>query len=500
MLTDFSPIESSTVDYKLMLETKKPISWLKSVSAFANTDGGSIIFGIADDTHAPVGLDDLQSNASKITEFIKARIFPAPRFSLNPSLVEGKDILILQVQNGPNYPYYYVADGIREAYIRHGDQSVKASIQELNQLVLRGENKTFDSLPSAYSEKDVSFTLIAATYKQEIGEDFHLSRDPISMQFVTPEGQVTNAGLLLCDQGPLRQSRIFCTRWKGMEKGAIDDDALDDQEYSGCSIITLLQNAETFIRNNSKNPWTIRGMTREERSDYPRRAVREVLVNAIIHRDYQIIGSEIHIDIFDDRLEIMSPGGMMSGKRIQDMDLHHIPSMRRNQIISDLFGRLHYMDRRGSGIQRILRSYDEVNEKPTFYSDTDCFIAVLPNRSVAENAQLQFDVPSIQPEKTQLRIVEKQLRDKETQLTVVQTDATAFANMVLERIPSMRKKTLLRLQDMFRTYGYQYSFNRANMATSLSVQENRASVLIKQLVDAGIVERHKRGEYAFKLH
>lgn len=169
------------------------------------------------------------------------------------------------------------------------------------------------------------------------GEDFLLDRDPVSMEFVTPDGQVTNAGLLLCDQGPLRQSRIFCTRWKGAKKGSVDADALDDQEYSGSSIITLLQNAEAFIRNNSKTPWTVRGMTREERSDFPRRAVREVLVNAIIHRDYQMVGSEIHVDIFDDRLEIMSPGGMVSGKRIQDLDLQHIPSMRRNQIISDLF-------------------------------------------------------------------------------------------------------------------------------------------------------------------
>ena len=81
-------------------------------------------------------------------------------------------------------------------------------------------------------------------------------------------------------------------------------------------------------------------MTREERSDYPYKAVREVLVNALIHRDYQVLGSEIHIEMFDDRMEISSPGGMANGRRIQDMDLRHFSSMRRNQVISDVFSRL----------------------------------------------------------------------------------------------------------------------------------------------------------------
>lgn len=120
-------------------------------------------------------------------------------------------------------------------------------------------------------------------------------------------------------------------------KGEVDGDALDDQEYSESCLIALLNNAEAFIRNNSRNPWTIRGMRREENSDYPFKAVREVLVNALIHRDYQIVGTEVHVDIFDDRLEITSPGGMMNGSRIQDLDLRHVPSIRRNEVVSDDF-------------------------------------------------------------------------------------------------------------------------------------------------------------------
>lgn len=137
-------------------------------------------------------------------------------------------------------------------------------------------------------------------------------RDYLSFNLVNKDGYVTNAGLLLSDQSLLKQSKAFCAKWKGIVKGSVEGDAEDDKEYNG-SIISILTNAETFIKNNSKTSWQINGMHREEFEDYPTKAVREALVNAIIHRDYQILGSEIHIDMFDDRLEITSPGGMVDG-------------------------------------------------------------------------------------------------------------------------------------------------------------------------------------------
>ena len=283
-----------------------------------------------------------------------------------PSTSDGKSCLDLSVFSGPHYPYYYVHEQTRECYVRRGDRSGPATTLELNTLILKGMNQTYDALPTPYKIDDISFTLLGATFKQETGESFNFSQEALSLGLITPNGEVTNAGLLLCDQGVLRHSRVVCTHWKGKEKGEIDGDALDDQEFFGTSLIMLLNNAEAFIRNNSKNPWTVQGMRREEKSDYPFRTVREVLVNALIHRDYQNMGAEVHVDMYDDRMEISSPGGMMNGSRIQDLDLRMVPSMRRNEIISDIFGRLHYMDRRGSGIRRIINSYTYYKNKPIF--------------------------------------------------------------------------------------------------------------------------------------
>ena len=301
--TTHGNIESTKCDYKVSLEETKPKSWLKSVSAFANTRGGHIYFGYKDSTHEAVGLEDPQSVASKISELIESRIAPHVRYELTVIRTDpfGKVCLDLCVFNGPNYPYYYVHEKTKEAYTRHGDRSVIATELELNNLILKGQNKTYDALPTRYKLSDVSFTLFQATYKKETSDDLVFPRDLISFGLLDEDGMVTNAGLLLCDQGYLTQSRIVCTRWKGTVKGSVEGDALDDQEYSGASLITLLSSAETFIRNNSNNAWTIRGMRREEHSDYPYKAVREVLVNALIHRDYQIIGTEVHVDMFDDR-------------------------------------------------------------------------------------------------------------------------------------------------------------------------------------------------------
>ena len=383
-----------------------------------------------------------------------------------------------------------------------------ASDFELNNLILKGMNKTFDSMPSSKKYSDVSFTLLGATYKKETGDELFFPKDLVSMGMMNEDDQITNAGLLLCDQGYLPQSKIVCTRWKGKEKGSVEGDALDDKEFSESSLISLLANAESFIRNNSKNPWTIRGMRREEKSDYPFKAVREVLVNAMIHRDYQIIGTEIHIDMFNDRLEITSPGGMLSGGRIQEMDLRRVPSMRRNEIISDVFGRLHYMDRRGSGIGRILNSYIEFAEKPQFYSTEYYFLVVLPNRSVAEPAQTSIDLDETQSgsEKTQFLEQETQLRPEKTQLTS-RNDAIDqdweliyFRDAFLQKHgDGLRKRTRERIMILFERYRYTYNFNRRNVSDLFAITENGASGFISNCIEHGIIKRVKVDEYCFVM-
>ena len=505
---DFQRIEATYLDYKVSLEKEKPKSWLKSVVAFANTKGCHILFGVSNYDHEPIGLDDAQGTASKISELLTSRVEPPVRYILTPfnSRKEGRLCLDLEVANGPHYPYYYVHEKTREIYVRRGDRSEIATVIEQNNLILKGMNKTYDSLPSSYNLSDVSFTLLAATFKKETGDDFDLTKDLVSMGFVTEDGIVTNAGLLLCDQGYLKQSKVVCTRWKGIEKGSVEGEALDDEEFTGVSLITLLANAEAFIRTNSKNPWSIRGMRREEKSDYPFKAVREVLVNARIHRDYQSIGAEVHVDMYDDRMEISSPGGMINGSRIQDMDLRRVPSMRRNEIISDTFGRLHNMERRGSGIRRILNSYVDYAEQPEFYSDEYFFVVTLPNRSEARSAQLELELEignaklQQSSDKLQQSSDKPQLSLGDMQLSLGEKGKEELRKWLKCKAGrNFNKRNLEKLLELLEKYGSEYYFNRTAIANAFGVSENAASRIIRKSVDCGIMRKEKNGEYYFNM-
>lgn len=160
-------------------------------------------------------------------------------------------------------------------------------------------------------------------------------------------------------------------------------EAIDDVELEGC-VIGQLQDAVSFVRNNSRKKWWKENDYREELPDYPERAVTEAIANAIIHRDYMQMGSEIHIDMYDDRLEVYSPGGMMDGRLIQQLNPLTVPSKRRNPLLADFFSRLGLMERRGSGMKKIIntyRRYEHLSDyhAPEFTSNASEFHVTLWN-------------------------------------------------------------------------------------------------------------------------
>ena len=141
---------------------------------------------------------------------------------------------------------------------------------------------------------------------------------------------------------------------------------------------------DAFIKRNTKLMWRKTPNSREEFPEYQQRGYFEALVNALIHRDYLVNGSEVHVDIFDDRMEIYSPGGMPDGTMIQDRNIEQIPSTRRNPVLADIFARLGYMEREGSGIKKIrMSSFSSPNftpdKEPQFYSDRVQFVVTFPN-------------------------------------------------------------------------------------------------------------------------
>ena len=354
--------ETTEYDKKAALEVKKPKSWCKSVSAFANTLGGALIFGMADDGQI-VGLTEPDSDAEKISEILKTRMEPIPEFRLRFHKTEdGKVLLILDVFKGEETPYYYSGDGTLEAFVRIGNESVRASATELKRLVLRGRNTSYDSQMTLYRVEDYAFSKLRECYKKWTGNSFD-NKDLVSFGLADEGGFLTNAGALIADESPIRWSRLFCTRGNGLDKSGGTMNALDDAGYSG-SVLSLIENGEAFIKRNARMMWRKTPNSREELPEYVERSYHEALVNALAHRDYLVYGSEVHIDIYDDRLEIYSPGGMPDGSMIQDRDPLTVPSTRRNPVLADVFNRLGYMERKGSVL---LSRYQYIN--PFWFSN-----------------------------------------------------------------------------------------------------------------------------------
>ena len=182
--------ECSAYDFKKMLERKKVKSWLKSVSAFANTDGGSLFYGVNDDG-VIVGLENPQADADFISETIKARLDPVPEIQLIPMEHEGHSLLEVKVKAGTLTPYYYYQDGICTAYVRVGNESVECNSQQLLSLVLKGTHMTWDSLPTQVDASKHSFIILANTFREQTHQEWN-DKYLESFGLVTPDGKLTN--------------------------------------------------------------------------------------------------------------------------------------------------------------------------------------------------------------------------------------------------------------------------------------------------------------------
>ncbi|MGZ9432046.1 ATP-binding protein [Mycoplasma sp. AC157] len=382
--------ETTEYEKKEKIEKKDFYSWLKTVSAFANTNGGKIFFGIEDKSDKLVGLTDIYKDSDYISSVIKDVMEPLPSFDLKIYEEQDKKFIVLDVKKGQQTPYYLNKGGSYLAYRRIGNQSVVIKGNDLKTLILQGSNETWDSFKTNISYDVSSFSYLISFYYQ-ITEHKLTLKDFKSFGLVSNDNYLNNSGALLADGQIVRHSRIFATRWNGLTKTHSLAEALDDEEFSG-NLLYLLDSGIKFISRNSKNMWKKIDFGRKNYPDYPMKVIQEVLVNALIHRDYSIKGTEVTINIFDDRMEISSPGGMYNGKLIQEENIEEINSERRNPIIADLFSRLNLMERRGSGLLKIFDYYQKEENysqklKPEFKSDNRRFTVILKNLNYKQNIE-----------------------------------------------------------------------------------------------------------------
>ena len=507
---DFNKLisECTAYDFKAEVEHRKSKSWLKSVSAFANGIGGSLFFGIDDDKNI-VGIADVKQETEYLSETIKSKLDPIPNFNLEVHNFDGKIVIQLKIFGGNSTPYYYFNEGNRIAYIRVGNESIIAPNDRLMSLILKGNNSTYDSVVTSKTTEDFTFINLATEYRNRVHLDFD-KKYLESFGLVTKNGFLTNAGLLLTDYCPVYQSRVFCTLWDGKEK----INAVNDAEYSG-NLLQLLQNALNFIKSSTKNGWIKLPNTRFNYPDYSERAVLECLVNHLIHRDYTVMGGEVHVDIFDDRIVFSSPGGMYDGTLIQNCDIDDVPSCRRNPVIADVFAHLNLMEKRGSGLRKIcdetakLPTYSD-DKKPIFKSAGLTFSTIVYNVNYGKEFDEDGNVAQNVGENVAQNIAKNVAKtatehiagdgDKnDVAKNVAQNDDENVAQNVGENVAQNDKKYLMRRDAILALIKDNKSITRQEIATKLNVNKKTIERMLATMNDIVTYEgSSKQGYWVIK--
>lgn len=343
------------------LEFKENIStntYLKTISAFANYDGGKIIFGISDNGVIR-GIDNPIQACLDIENKINDNIKPMPRYTLD---IQDNSTISLEVYRGQFKPYLYKG----KAYKRNDSSTVEVDRLELNRLILEGNNLSYEEIASSF--QDLTFIELENELKKVLGISF-LTEDILrTLDLFTSDMKYNNVAALLSDNNQFIGVDII-------RFGDTIDEIMDRETYDNISILSMLKNSVNMYKKYYQYE-KIEETSRTIIDKIPEKAFRETIANALVHRLWDVQAS-IKISMFNDKIEITSPGGLPSGLSKYEY-LNGQISLLRNPILGNLFYRLRYIEKFGTGVLRINNAYDNSILKPEFKVFDNSISIVLP--------------------------------------------------------------------------------------------------------------------------
>ena len=337
----------------------------KEVIAFANTDGGIVYVGIDDDGNV-VGLTNVDKEYTRITNGIRDAIMPDVTMFVRFTVQDNK-VVRITVSEGTNKPYYLKGKGLKPSgvFVRQGASSVPASPDQIRQMIKESDGDNFEENRSL--EQELTFEAaekIFALYDVEFSPEKYRTLGITQKK----DDSYTNLALLLSDQ---------CAHTTKI--AVFSDDACtifrDSKEFGG-SIFQQFEDSVNYLALCNKTQSTITGIFRTDKPDYPEQALREALLNALIHRDYSYSGSII-INVTDFRMEFISLGGLLPGLSLDD--IRSGISQPRNRNLAEIFHRLRLIESYGTGIRRIFNLYAECPKQPRIEVTSHTFKIILPN-------------------------------------------------------------------------------------------------------------------------
>ncbi|MCD8363428.1 MAG: putative DNA binding domain-containing protein [Lachnospiraceae bacterium] len=427
--------ESERIEYKSQMTD----DIYKEVIAFANTDGGVIYIGI-DDKGNLTGIDNVDETYTRLTNGIRDAIAPDVTMFVR-YVLQDNEVIQIEVGEGSYKPYYLKSKGMKPngVYIRQGASSVQASSDQIRRMIKDSDGDVFEEMRAATQE--LSFEEAERTferYKVDFPEEKYIALGLRNIH----DDQYTNLAMILSDQCQhTTKIAVF-----GDEANITFKDA---KEFGG-SIFKQLDDSYAYLTLCNRTAATFKGLERVELSDYPEDALREALLNALVHRDYSYSGSII-INVNDSCIEFISIGGLLPG--LSADDIRNGISQPRNRKLAEIFHRLRLIESYGTGIRKIYALYKECAVQPRIEVTTNTFKLVLPNMNASDS--IAKNVPE-----------------------------------TIEKVPVAVTPQMKTVMDYLAEYG---EMTDEDLQELLNIKKTRAYLLARQMSENGLIEIVGRG-------
>jgi ATP-dependent DNA helicase RecG len=397
----------------------------KTIIAFANSEGGILYIGINDDKSI-AGVINPDDAMLQITNVVRSAIKPDLTLFVEckKEKVKKATVIVVTVQKGCVRPYYLAGKGIRPegVYVRQGASSVPASESAILNMIKETDGEKYEDLRSINQE--LTFHIAEQSFKKE-NVPFG-SNQQKTLHLRTTNGIYTNLGLLFSDQSV---HTVKLAVFEGIDKEVFKD----RRDFSG-SVLKQLEDVYEHLSIHNRTHAEVKGLVRQDKPDYPKDALREALLNALVHRDYAFSCSTL-ISVFDDRIEFVSIGGLPSGVSLDDILLGI--SVPRNENLANVFYRLHLIEVYGTGIPKIMRGYADCPRKPELQATSNAFKITLPNRNVIRHDMKRVKVAFSEKEEKIISMIKKQneivRRDVEIVLGISQAMAVRLLRGLLNK-------------------------------------------------------------------
>lgn len=370
--------ENQQVEFKESVSSSKSLA--KDICAFANTKGGTVAIGITNEKNI-IGIKHYAKEEEMITNTLNHNLFPIVNAEIQKSKINDKIIILILVEEGDDKPYK--ANHI--TYVRVGSTSRPATYDEEKNLYVKCGKIQVDTLP--YPElkmEDFDSGMIEQYIVQrekQSGEKLNLTHEELLRNIecvIEKDGKLipTIAGVLLFHKEPqryIKQADVECVRFKGKDVANMVVDRKNYSQGLKGPLYSIVDQVEQFIIKHMNLSSKIIGFGRIEYPEYPIEAIREMIVNAVVHRDYSIRGQNIRVFMFDDRIEVYTPGGLPKGISLEKIRKGESQTKLRNPAVMEVFKDLgkRYVEKLGTGIRKIILAAKAHGVPDPFFDDTE---------------------------------------------------------------------------------------------------------------------------------